>query len=411
LRWLTAALVGLGAERVQLLLLVLWAGQGMSSSAMRLALIGPVYPYRGGIAHYTTRLAQAIRQRGHDLLLVSFSRQYPQWLFPGKSDKDSSQKPIEAGEAQYWIDSINPLTWLSTFWRIRSFRPDGIILQWWTTYWALAWFLLMALFHGFLHCPVIVICHNVLPHEARWWDPWLVRLVLRWGALLTTQSAEEREKLLGLLPGAHVEICPHPVYDFLSDQQTSRETARSQLSLPAGVPILLCFGVVRPYKGLRDLLMALPAVRAELAQVLLVVAGEFWEDKQSYSELVRQLGVEESVLIDDRYIPNEEVALLFSAADLLVAPYREVTGSGSVQMARGLGLPVVTTRVGDMAEAVRGQAALLVPPADPEALAAGIIHHFTSNPEAAPPVAPGGDSFTWDQLVTIIETAVRGDAA
>lgn len=378
---------------------------------MRTALIGPVYPYRGGIAHYTTRLAQAIRQRGHDLLLVSFRRQYPQWLFPGKSDRDPSQRPLEAGEAQFWIDSVNPLTWLVTFWRIRSFRPDGIILQWWTTYWAPTWFMLMALFRSFLDCPLVVICHNVLPHEARWWDPWLVRLVLRWGTLLTTQSAEEREKLLKLIPGARIEICPHPVYDILADQRTSSETARTQLALPLGVPILLFFGVVRPYKGLRDLLAALPAVRAQLPQVLLVVAGDFWDDKQLYLEQIQELGIEDSVLIDDRYIPNEEVALLFSAADLLVAPYRKVTGSGSVQMARGFGLPVVTTRVGDMAEATEGLVALLVPPADPEALAAGVIRHFTCDPGPAPPAAPQADSFTWDQLVAVIETAVQGDLA
>ena len=223
-------------------------------------------------------------------------------------------------------------------------------------------------------------------------------------------SATGGEKLLKLLPGAEVEICPLPVYDFLADQRTSNEISRAQLDLPEGVPVLLFFGIVRPYKGLRDLLEALPAVRAQLPQVLLVVAGEFWEEKQSYLEQIQQLGIEGSVLIDDRYIPNEEVALLFSAADLLVAPYREVTGSAAVQMARGFGLPVVTTQVGDMAEATQGHVALLVPPADPEALAAELIRYFTRDSGTVPPTAPPTDCFNWDQLVAVIENAGSGDS-
>ncbi|HFD40456.1 MAG TPA: glycosyl transferase family 1, partial [Anaerolineae bacterium] len=199
---------------------------------MRLALIGPVYPYRGGIAHYTTRLAQTLRERGHTLLLVSFKRQYPQWLFPGQSDRDPSALAFKARDAHYWLDSLNPLTWPATFCRIRAWRPEALLLQWWTPFWTSAWWTLGVLNRLFLRRPLIFVCHNVLPHEPAPWDPWLAKGVLRWGWGFVTQSQAEKRRLLRLLPGARVEVCPHPVYDMLAEQRLPKTQARERLGLP-----------------------------------------------------------------------------------------------------------------------------------------------------------------------------------
>jgi glycosyltransferase involved in cell wall biosynthesis len=373
---------------------------------MRCVLIGPVYPYRGGIAHYTTRLAQAIRERSHNLLLISFKRQYPQWLFPGQSDKDPSHKPLEAERAWYWIDSLNPLTWLTTFGRIKGFEPDAIIMQWWTTFWAPVWFLLLNLNRFFLRRPVLIICHNVLPHETSRWDPWLARLVLRRGTQFITQSAEEKRQLLTLIPGAQVEIHPLPAFDMLARHRVCRQEARERLGLPQDQQVLLFFGIVREYKGLMDILLALPKIRERLGRVLLIVAGEFWDKQQPYLEMIQRLGIEDSVRIDGRYIPDEEVGIYFSAADLLVAPYRQVTGSAAVQMARGFGLPIVTTRIGGLAEIADDATMYLVPPADPDALAAAASRYFEADPRVLPHESDLGDRFSWDHLALFIETLV-----
>ena len=240
---------------------------------MRIVLIGPVFPFRGGIAHYTTMFYRALRERKHEVLLVSFKRQYPQWLFPGRSDKDPSKKPLKIEKARFWIDSLNPITWLMTFWRIHRYRPDAIILQWWTTFWALVWFVLGVLNRLFLRGPTVIICHNVLPHETRWWDPLLTKAVLRWGTRFIVQSSEEENRLTTLIPGALVVVVPHPVYDMFADEQVPREEARRELGLALDVPVLLFFGIVREYKGLQDILAALPEVRARLGRVILLVAG------------------------------------------------------------------------------------------------------------------------------------------
>lgn len=380
---------------------------------MRLALVGPVYPFRGGIAHYTTLLYRALEEGGHQVLMVSFKRQYPQRLFPGRSDRDPSQTPLTADKAKFWIDSLNPLTWLMTAWRVRQHQPEALILQWWTTFWAPVWFILGMLHRLLWPCPLIYLCHNVRPHEAHRWDLWLTRRALRWGTHFITQSASEKEQLLALLPRARVRVCPHPVYDMLAHQRIGREEARRRLRLPLDVPVLLFFGIVREYKGLNDLLEALPQIQRRLGQVRLIVAGEFWDAKHHYLDAIRGLGITRSVLLEDRYIPNEEVGVYFSAADLLVAPYRQVTGSGAIQMARGFGLPVVTTQMA--AEALAGDTEMnrLVPPAHPEALAAAVARHFEGgvNNELQQEAPTTREQASWAELVAAIEALVHNDHA
>ena len=139
---------------------------------MRVALVGPVFPYRGGIAHYTTSLASALRDQDHQLLLISFSRQYPSWLYPGNTDKDPSTKPFTVADVRYWIDSLNPITWLSTFLRMRTFAPQVIVLQWWTTFFAPLWLAIALLNRIYWARPLVFIVHNVLPHEERRLDRW-----------------------------------------------------------------------------------------------------------------------------------------------------------------------------------------------------------------------------------------------
>lgn len=371
---------------------------------MKIALIGPVYPYRGGIAHYTTMLYRALREQQHDVLLVSFKRQYPQWLFPGASDRDPSQQPLWAHNAQYWIDSLNPLTWIATFFRVYRYHPDRIILQWWTTFWTPVWFMLGILNRLFLRVPLVYICHNVLPHETHRLDPLIAYMALRWGDLFIVQSIDEAEKLHVLLPDSHVSVGPHPVYDMFADQKVSQDNAREQLDLPKTAYILLFFGIVREYKGLKDIFTALPIVQKSIKDVLVVVAGEFWDDKRPYQEMIEQLNLGDAVLLIDSYICNEEVGLYFSAADVLVAPYRHATGSGVVQIARGLGIPVITTSVcvKETNAAIHGKTTLVVAPEAPESLAEAILNFFRKDYQIDPEEFVSKDQFSWSELAQLI---------
>jgi len=354
---------------------------------------------------------QALCKKSHDVLLVSFKRQYPHWLFPGRSDRDPSEKPLKVEGACYWIDSLNPLTWLNTFWHISRYQPDAVILQWWTTFWAPVWYTLGVLNRLFLRRPLVVICHNVLPHEARWWDTLLARIVLRWGNRFVVQSAEEKRRLESLIPGAQIAVAPHPVYDMFAGEKIPKEEARKELGLPLDTPVLLFFGIVRKYKGLQDLLVALPSIQARLGRVVLVVAGEFWEDKQPYLEMIRRMGIDESVVIEDRYIPNEEVSIYFSASDALMALYRRVTGSGAIRMAQGFGLPVVTTLPQAGLEVVDGEKQVtVVGRNDPQSLAEAIAQCLAKTSVQMSATTPGGSgsTYSWMRLVDLLETVGGG---
>lgn len=308
---------------------------------MRIVLIGPVYPYRGGIAHYTTRLAQAIVEEGHDLMIVSFQRQYPHFLYPGKSDRDPSHEAVRM-DAEFVLDPLYPWTWQRTVQRIREFSPDIVVIQWWTTFWAPAfWWIARTLKTAFR---LIFLIHNVIPHEARFFDKWLAKWTLSQATGFIVQAESQREKLKELLPWADPLLIEHPIYDHFAEKRIDKGEARRRLGLPEDRPVLLFFGIVRPYKGLRNLIEALGLLYQQGYSPLLVVAGEFWESVEEYRRRIKELGLEEAVRIYNYYIPNEEVPVFFSAADVFVAPYTSGTQSGALKIALAFGLPVVASK-------------------------------------------------------------------
>ena len=308
---------------------------------MNYSIIGPVYPYRGGIAHHTTMLDKALRGAGHSTQVISFARQFPGWLYPGESDKDPSQHPIET-EADFILDPFFPWTWLQASRSIRSFNPDNVILQWWTTFWAVPYRVICQTLRNRQY-PIIYMIHNVSPHEKRIWDTWLVKTGLSGADHFIVQNPRERSRLLDVIPGAKVSVCPMPVYSSLAEKRMDRSEARVELNLPQNAFVLLFFGIVRPYKGLRILIEALGHLAADEGYPYLIVAGEFWEDKSMYFELIDQLHLQDKVIIDDRYVPNEQVNIYFSAADILVAPYTAGTQSAVASLALSYGIPLIVT--------------------------------------------------------------------
>lgn len=314
---------------------------GSRAGLDKYTVIGPVYPYRGGIAHYTTRLAQSLQEE-HPVQVISFRRQYPAWLYPGQSDRDPSQNPLLV-QAEYPLDPILPWTWGHTARQITQFMPYLAIIQWWTTFWAPAFVGLAALLKR-NSIPLLFLVHNVLPHEPRLIDPWLARLTLRAGDAYIVGTPQEQERLLRLLPKAQVQVYPHPVYDVFSDHLIPQEKAKEQLGLPADRQVVLFFGIVRPYKGLKYLIEALAALNQRGISLSLVVAGEFWEAKRGYTQQIERLHLSEQVYLLDRYLPNEEIPVVFGAADVYVAPYIGGTQSGALKLAMGYGLPLVASR-------------------------------------------------------------------
>jgi glycosyltransferase involved in cell wall biosynthesis len=261
--------------------------------------------------------------------------------------------------------------------------------------------------------PSLFLAHNVLPHETRPWDIWLARKTLGLGCGYVVQSQDEHARLLSLLPGRRVEVVPHPVHYMFVDQSLPQDEARQRLGIPPSAPVLLFFGFVREYKGLRYLLEAMPLVRAALADVQLLIVGEFWQGKQAYLNQIQCLEIERNVIIVDQYVSNEDIPTYFSAAAVVVLPYIQVTQSAVVQLAFGFGVPVITTRVGGLPEVVvDGLNGLLVEPQDPPGLAWAIIRYFeTAGLEQAlrENIHRQSGKKEWERLTFAIEHLARGD--
>lgn len=335
------------------------------ASHRRVALIGPAPPWRGGIVQYTTLLDRALRQLNHEVILISFCQLYPEWLYPGRNPLSEEQNPLAPCNPHFWLDGTGPFTWLATLLRLRQWRPDLLILQWWTpALGPLNWALGQAA-RRWLRIPVVCICHNVLPHESNWFVPIGSRWVLKGCQRYLVQSLAERTALLDLL---HHEVDPktitvqeHPPYRLPHHPAVTQTQARTQLDLPVQAKIILFAGLVRPYKGLEDLVACLPAVRRQHPEALLVVAGEFWTPVNDIQALVDGCGLTEHVLLRSGYVPEMQWVLYLQAADLLCAPYRRNTGSGLVAVAHTF--PVTIVRTGD-SEKARPQEGLFI--AEPE---------------------------------------------
>jgi glycosyltransferase involved in cell wall biosynthesis len=364
----------------------------------RFAIIGPTYPYRGGIAHYTTLLAQHLRQK-HETLLISFKRQYPQWLFPGQSDKDPSNQPLQT-EAEHLLDPLNPLTWWHTLRRLENWRPDAVIMQWWHPYWSPTWsFLGRGIRRRSKQMPLIYLCHNVLPHENegrlnQTVLPHLIRMTLRPATGFVTHSQVDRQILAELLPNHAIAVSPLPTYMALG----GHANVDLPISVPEDCPLLLFAGFVRPYKGLDILLEAIALVKRPLH---LLVAGEFWQGTTIYEEQITRLGIADRVTLHNEYLPNEVLAAYLKKANVVVLPYLSATQSAVVQLAFGHNCPVITTNVGGLAEVViDGKTGLVVPPGDSSALARAIERYLAEDLESLfqKEIKIENRRFSWDCL-------------
>ncbi len=369
---------------------------------MKLAIIGPVYPYRGGIAHYTTQMAQKFSQAGHTIRVFSFHRQYPAFLYPGKTDKDNSRVTFQV-EATYSLDPLWPWTWTETARQIAAFEPDVVIIQWWVTFWGPA-FALLASHLRRKHIPVVYLIHNVLPHEPGMADSLLARMALSQACGFIVQTSREESRLRSILPKAQIKMCPHPNYDLFDGQSMTREQARKLLGLRQEIPVALFFGIVRPYKGLHVLIDAIAMLRDQGRELPLVVAGEFWEDIQKYRDQIRELRLADLVTLDNRYIPNEEVGKYFSAADVFVAPYLGGTQSGVVKIAVSFGLPVLASDCIAADLTLESYPFRMHPAGNARALAADLLQVIDHSPQI-PPASSAVDG--WSELMHAIEAVAR----
>ena len=371
---------------------------------MKVVIIGPAYPLRGGLATYNERLARAFQAAGDTVRIVTFSLQYPDFLFPGQTQYSTEAGPTDLA-IEVSLNSVNPLTWWQVGRKLRRERPNLVVFRFWLPVMGPALGTVARLVRGNGHTRVVAITDNVIPHEKRPGDRPLTRYFLSACDGFVTMSRSVLADLQRLGFSRQPALYrPHPLYDNFGPAKP-KAAALAALGLPVQFRYVLFFGFIRAYKGLDILLEALADARVAALPVKLIIAGEFYEDAAPYEALIQQLKLESRLVRATDFIPNERVADYFSAADLVIQPYKNATQSGVSQVAYHFGRPMLVTDVGGLAELIpNGVVGYVVPPTAP-AIADALVDFYANNREEA--LAAGvreeRTKFSWEVMVAALK--------
>jgi D-inositol-3-phosphate glycosyltransferase len=343
----------------------------MAKMAKNIVIIGPAHPLRGGLATFDERLARAFQEEGHRVTIITFSLQYPDFLFPGKTQYSTDPAP-EGLDIQVLINSVNPFNWLSVGLKLKKREADIVICRFWLPIMGPSLGTILRLIKRNRHSKIIGLIDNIVPHEKRFGDRPLAQYFASAcdAFVVMSRAVQEEMKAFSNRPTAYI---PHPIYDNYGN------TALSYLKLKNETRYVVFFGFIRHYKGLDLLLEALNTEGVKKLNMKLIVAGEFYDDEAFYKNLITSQGIEEQVIMKSDFIPTEEVRYYFGAADLIVQPYRTATQSGISQVAYHFEKPMIVTNVGGLPEIVpHGEAGYVVEPT-PQSIADALVDFFENN--------------------------------
>jgi len=337
---------------------------------MRIAYLSTFFPFRGGIAQFNASLYKEFEQN-HQVKAFTFSRQYPDVLFPGKTQYVTNDEKAQAIPSLAVLDSVNPFSYISAARKIKAFDPDLLIMKYWMSFFGPSLGTVAKLMPK--HTKVVSILDNVIPHESRFFDSMFSNYFLKQNDGFVAMSDAVKHDLLTLLPNARCLRKDHPLYDHFGEKQNASE-AKSRLGLASDKKTLLFFGFIREYKGLDVLIKAFDRLDDSYQ---LLIAGETYGSFEKYQTLINSIGKRNQVFIFNDYIADNLVPLFFSAADVCVLPYRSATQSGITSIAYHFDVPVIATDVGGLKESIKHmQTGLIVNECEPDTVAYSIQEFF-----------------------------------
>ncbi len=346
---------------------------------MKITLLGTAYPYRGGLAAYNERLIQQFNTEGHSGNIETFTLQYPNFLFPGKTQYADWEAPKDIAIEES-VNSVNPLNWIKVGKKIKKQKPDILIIKYWLPFMAPAFGTIARIAKSNKHTKVISILDNIIPHEHRIGDHMFSKyFVTNVDAFIgMSQSVlDDLNQFTTVKPRA---FSPHPLFDNFG-KSVSKKEAANYLKLDTNQKYILFFGLIRDYKGLDLLLEAMADDVLKNNDFKLLVAGEFYSDSKPYFDLIKKHQLQDKVIIHQKFIPDPEVKYYFSLADLIVQPYKSATQSGVTQIAYHFEKPMLVTNVGGLSEIIpHGKVGFVVEP-NPKEIAQSIREFYNKNLE------------------------------
>lgn len=373
-------------------------------SAKKVIIIGPAHPYRGGIANFNNSLADAFFKNGDDVEILSFKLQYPSFLFPGKTQFESSDPPKNI-KIKSIINSINPFNWFNVAREINRKNPDFVIIRYWLPFMGPCLGSIARLLNKKIK--ILAITDNIIPHEKRFGDFFLTKYFVSSCDAFVTLSASVLEDLTQFTKSKNKKFTPHPIYDTFGEK-IDKSVAKKNLELNINDKYLLFFGFVRKYKGLDLMLHAMSDQRIKDLGIKLIVAGEFYDNIDFYLDLINELDIDSNIILKSDFIDERDVKNYFCASDMITQTYRTATQSGVTQIAYHFERPMLVTDVGGLAEIVPHKKVGYVTTQEPKIIADAIVDFYTNNRELDFEKNTKTEKlkFSWQNLIHTIEDLV-----
>ncbi|MFM2385394.1 MAG: hypothetical protein RL660_151 [Bacteroidota bacterium] len=346
------------------------------SELKKIVVIGPCYPYRGGIATFVAHLCKLLNTK-YEVHLINYAMLYPSILFPGKTQYDESKDLVFSFSNERLFSSLNPFSWYRTAKRVQALQPDIIIMDWWNPFFGLCF----RGFHFFLNRAlrkrILVVTENVVSHEGRYIDTALTKLGVTIGQAYIVLSEKVREQIQYFGKGKPTYKSNLPIYDQFDVHHKVFTRTELVPKFSKDDYVMLCFGYVRKYKGVDIAIAAMPYVLQQIPNAKLLIVGECYDEWAEYEKQIAALGLQNHVHSITNYVPNEDVEQYFAISDVVLLPYRTATQSGILNIAYGFKKTVVATNVGGFVEFIEhGKTGVIVNKVDEKVLADGILTHY-----------------------------------
>ncbi|MFO0355490.1 MAG: glycosyltransferase [Sphingobacteriaceae bacterium] len=350
----------------------------MSQKPLKIFIVGPAYPLRGGPAQFNENLCEELRKAGHDAQIISYSLQYPNFLFPGSSQFEKSGSAPVGIPIHTLINSVNPFNWFKVARFIKKQKPDFILFRYWLPFFGPGLGTIGRLVKK--HTKVLALTDNIIPHEKRIGDGPFTKYFVNSCHGFITMSKAVLNDISKFSSTDKKAYSPHPMYATYGPEVSMKE-AREKLGLNATDMIVLFFGLIRHYKGLDILLESFAKEKVKQNNIKLLVAGEFYEDKQPYIDLINKHGLNDLVIMHDQFIANDMVRYYFCASNIVAQTYRNATNSGVTMVGYYYNKPMLVTNIGGLAEIVPHNLCGYTLPLDQTQIADAMVNFFEKNRE------------------------------